>query len=141
MDAAADHFTAAAGEFHAAEARAAATAATTSSLELIQTLNKRAGAVERYFLLRDGLPGRRYFRHCLQAPGLYTGYAPKTLPGVYDAVSALDWATANAQASLAAERIEAAARALRGVGAAGGGGLGGSEGGGRRRWSVGGGET
>ena len=31
---------------------------------------------------------RKYFKHCLQAPGLYAGYAPKTLPGVYDAVCA-----------------------------------------------------
>ena len=50
----------------------------------------------------------------LQAPGLYTGYAPKSLPGVYDAVTAGDFARANEQAAVAAARIAAAAEFLAG---------------------------
>lgn len=76
---------------------------------VVTSLNERLAYTERRFLSPLGLPGRKYFQHVLQAPGLYTGYAPKTLPGVYDAVSAGDWATANAQAAVAAQRIEAAA--------------------------------
>ena len=79
----------------------------------VEALNERLAYTERHFLLDGGLPGRKYFKHCLQAPGLYTGYAPKTLPGVYDAVSSLDWPRARAQAALAAAQIEQAAAFLR----------------------------
>lgn len=78
----------------------------------LAALDERLAYTERQFLSADGLPKRKYFKHVLQAPGLYTGYAPKSLPGIYDAVSAGDWATANAQAQVAAERIEAAAKFL-----------------------------
>jgi N-acetylated-alpha-linked acidic dipeptidase len=32
-----------------------------------------------------GLPGRNWYKHLIYAPGRYTGYAPKTLPGVREA--------------------------------------------------------
>lgn len=36
-------------------------------------LNERLAMTERRFLTEEGLPGRRWFRHVLQAPGLYLG--------------------------------------------------------------------
>ena len=78
----------------------------------VAALNDRFAAVERRFLMAEGLPGRKWFRHCLQAPGLYTGYAQKTLPGVYDATTTEDWDVAQAQADRAAQHIAAAASAL-----------------------------
>lgn len=33
-----------------------------------------------------GLPGRQWFRHLLYAPGFYTGYGVKTMPGIREAV-------------------------------------------------------
>jgi len=110
LDAAHARFAAAAQRVGAAEA--ALTRSGDSAA--IAALNERLAYVERRFLAPNGLPGRKYFKHVLQAPGLYTGYAPKTLPGVYDAVSSGDFATANAQAQVAAERIEAAAAFLSG---------------------------
>jgi len=53
---------------------------------------------------------------CLQAPGLYAGYAPQALPGVHHALREGDWAEAQAQADACAERIRAAAGALAGPG-------------------------
>ena len=35
-----------------------------------------------------GLPGRPWYRHRIYAPGRYTGYAVKTLPGIREAVEA-----------------------------------------------------
>ena len=102
-------------EARTASLRAAATAATTSPADAaaaVAALDERLAYTERQFLSAGGLPGRKYFKHVLQAPGLYTGYAPKTLPGVYDAVAAGDWTTANEQAAIAAARIEAAAKFL-----------------------------
>ncbi len=42
--------------------------------------------IERGFLTDRGLPGRPWFRHQLYAPGFYTGYGVKTLPGVREAI-------------------------------------------------------
>ncbi len=36
--------------------------------------------------LAAGLPGRDWFKHRIYAPGTYTGYGVKTLPGVREAV-------------------------------------------------------
>ena len=80
--------------------------------EEVTALNERVGLVERQFLLSEGLPGRKWFRHCLQAPGLYTGYAAKTLPGIYEAIQAKHWDLAQSQILATALRVEAAAAYL-----------------------------
>ena len=41
---------------------------------------------ERSFLSENGLPGRPWFKHELYAPGLYTGYGVKTMPGIREAI-------------------------------------------------------
>ena len=33
-----------------------------------------------------GLPNRPWYRHLLYAPGLYTGYSVKTMPGVRETI-------------------------------------------------------
>lgn len=38
-----------------------------------EDLNERLAMTERRFLSEEGLPGRKWFRHVLQAPGLYLG--------------------------------------------------------------------
>ncbi len=43
---------------------------------------------ERDLTLDPGLPGRPWYRHRLYAPGRYTGYSVKTLPGIREAVEA-----------------------------------------------------
>jgi len=82
--------------------------------EAVAELNDRLGLLERRFLTEEGLPGRKWFRHCLQAPGLYTGYAPKTLPGVHHAIETRDWPTAQGQINVAAARTTEAAKFLLG---------------------------
>jgi N-acetylated-alpha-linked acidic dipeptidase len=46
-------------------------------------------------LLPAGLPGRDWFKHQIYAPGLYTGYGAKTLPGIREAAEAARWDEAN----------------------------------------------
>ncbi|MDZ7639157.1 MAG: transferrin receptor-like dimerization domain-containing protein [Bryobacterales bacterium] len=41
---------------------------------------------ERQLALTTGLPGRPWYRHPIYAPGLYTGYGVKTLPGVRESL-------------------------------------------------------
>ena len=49
-------------------------------------LNEILFRSERDLTLDPGLPGRPWFRHRIYAPGKYTGYAVKTLPGIREAV-------------------------------------------------------
>ena len=83
-----------------------------AAFDEIAAFNSRIGLLERSFLMDSGLPGRKWFRHCLQAPGLYTGYAAKTLPGIEEAISARDWDLAQSQIEACAVRITAAAASL-----------------------------
>lgn len=50
---------------------------------------------DQEMLLAEGLPRRPWFKHSLYAPGLYTGYGVKTMPGAREALDSHDWATAN----------------------------------------------
>jgi len=74
-------------------------------------LNDRLGLAERLFLAPAGLPKRKWFRHVLQAPGLYLGYAADVLPGIVQSARDENNATqANEQALVAAEHITSVAR-------------------------------
>lgn len=42
--------------------------------------------LERALQIPTGLPGRPWYKHALTAPGQYTGYGAKTLPGVREAL-------------------------------------------------------
>jgi N-acetylated-alpha-linked acidic dipeptidase len=62
---------------------------------------------ERAWLIDAGLPGRPFYKHQLVAPGTYTGYSAKTLPGVREAADAGRWDEANAQVGVLAGAIRA----------------------------------
>jgi N-acetylated-alpha-linked acidic dipeptidase len=59
-----------------------------------------------------GLPGRDWFRHFVYAPGLLTGYAVKTMPGVREAIEAGGWDEAERYAAMTAERLGAYAEGI-----------------------------
>ncbi len=46
---------------------------------------------ERMLIEDSGLPRRPWFKHHIYAPGFYTGYGVKTLPGVREAIEQKDW--------------------------------------------------
>jgi N-acetylated-alpha-linked acidic dipeptidase len=75
-------------------------------------LNDRLTLTERRFLAVEGLPSRPWFKHTLQAPGLYLGYAAEAFPGVRQALDVGDEPLAQSQADLAASRVAAAAAFL-----------------------------
>ena len=56
-----------------------------------------------------GLPRRPWFKHQIYAPGFYTGYGVKTLPGVREAVEQHNWKEAGEQVVVVADAIESAA--------------------------------
>ena len=49
-------------------------------------LNTLLFQAEKQLLIQAGLPGRPWYKHSIYAPGLYTGYCVKTLPGVREAI-------------------------------------------------------
>jgi N-acetylated-alpha-linked acidic dipeptidase len=62
---------------------------------------------EGKLLSSDGLPGREWYQHQIYAPGLYTGYDAKTLPGVREAVETQHYEEANQQARHVTEALKA----------------------------------
>jgi N-acetylated-alpha-linked acidic dipeptidase len=54
-------------------------------------LNQNIFQSERALIHDGGLPRRPWFRHQIYAPGFYTGYGVKTLPGVREAIENHDW--------------------------------------------------
>lgn len=62
---------------------------------------------ERKLLSDAGLPRREWFRHQIYAPGFYTGYGVKTLPGVREAMEQKNWSEAAAQVAVIAKTLEA----------------------------------
>jgi len=74
-------------------------------------LNDRILYTERQFI-GIGLPERPYYRHVLQAPGLYQGYAPQVLPGISQAIRAQNQRVAQVQTELTAHVIIRAATFL-----------------------------
>jgi N-acetylated-alpha-linked acidic dipeptidase len=61
---------------------------------------------ERLLTRNEGLPRRDWFRHQIYAPGFYTGYGVKTLPGIREAIEQRDWKEAAEQVDIAARTIE-----------------------------------
>lgn len=56
-----------------------------------QQLNGILMKVERAMIRKDGLPRRPWFRHQIYAPGYYTGYGVKTLPGIREGLEERNW--------------------------------------------------
>ena len=62
--------------------------------DAIHELNRGLIQSERRLIDDGGLPRRPWYRHLLYAPGFYTGYAVKTMPGVREALEQKDYAEA-----------------------------------------------
>jgi N-acetylated-alpha-linked acidic dipeptidase len=77
--------------------------------ERLVKANETIQRTERALTSGEGLPGRDWYRHQLYAPGLYTGYEAKTMPGVREAVEAQHWDEANQQAKSVAKALQSLA--------------------------------
>ena len=52
----------------------------------LKTINQQLALAERKLTNGQGLPRRPWMQHVLYAPGWYTGYSAKTMPGVREAI-------------------------------------------------------
>ena len=60
-------------------------------------MNKKLMLAEHVLTSETGLPRRGWYKHQIYAPGFYTGYGVKTLPGVREAIEQKDWKEAQEQ--------------------------------------------
>jgi len=72
------------------------------SLNVVYQNNLKSGAVstefnqelyraEQQLISETGLPRRSWYKHTLYAPGYYTGYGVKTMPGIREAIEQRNW--------------------------------------------------
>jgi len=82
----------------------------------LRALNSKLIRTERVLVHPDGLPGRPWFKHMLYAPGQYTGYGVKTIPGVREAIERKKWKEAESEIIRAALVLEAEAKLIESAG-------------------------
>lgn len=70
-----------------------------------EELNAILQKTEQQFITEEGLPRRPWFKHQLYAPGFYTGYGVKTLPGIREALEQRNWEEANDQMTILAKTL------------------------------------
>ncbi|HSZ59136.1 MAG TPA: M28 family metallopeptidase [Tepidisphaeraceae bacterium] len=74
---------------------------------MLESVNAQLIQTERRLTSADGLPRRPWFKNLIYAPGFYTGYGAKTLPGIREGIEQKHYEEAE-------KEIERVARALAG---------------------------
>ncbi|OGU01397.1 MAG: hypothetical protein A2085_06840 [Gemmatimonadetes bacterium GWC2_71_10] len=102
-----DALAAAGARFDSALARATSqgSAWVTRNQRALGTINRLIYQSERDLMHPLGLPRRPWYRHAIYAPGFYTGYGVKTMPGIREAVEQQNFAEARSQLSVVAATI------------------------------------
>ncbi|MGH9529391.1 MAG: transferrin receptor-like dimerization domain-containing protein, partial [Terriglobales bacterium] len=70
------------------------------------SLNQKLIMSERRLTNADGLPRRSWYTHLLYAPGVYTGYQPKTVPGVREGIEQKRYSEAEQEIVRVAKALE-----------------------------------
>ena len=80
-------------------------------------VNERLVQAERALTSTEGLKNRAWYVHMLYAPGFYTGYGVKTIPGVREAIEQGQWQDADREIARAASALEREATLISGISA------------------------
>lgn len=67
--------------------------------------NQRLFQAEQQLLTETGLPRRPWYKHTIYAPGYYTGYGVKTMPGIREAIEERNWKEAQEQIQIASQAL------------------------------------
>ncbi len=78
----------------------------------LENVNAKLLRSQRALTSPEGLPGRPWFKHLIYAPGRYTGYDVKTIPGVREAIEQKKWQKADAEIVRASQALDAEARLI-----------------------------
>ena len=103
LENAADELDNAAAKFEEAYAALPSGTASAAALAPVNALLRQS---DQALLLPDGLPKRPWYQHSLYAPGLYTGYGVKTMPGVREAIEQREWTRADEQVLKLADALK-----------------------------------
>lgn len=76
----------------------------------VERLNRMLYTTERLLGHEEGLPHREWFRHQIYAPGFYTGYGVKTMPGIREGIEEKTWDDVERYLSIVTNSIENLAR-------------------------------
>ncbi|MEN9686294.1 MAG: hypothetical protein RLZZ28_2080 [Bacteroidota bacterium] len=87
------------------QSAAAAWAGAMNNSAVHEAMNNALYKAEQQLLAVDGLPKRGWYKHTLYAPGFYTGYGVKTIPGVREAIEQRNWKEAKEQIIVVSEAI------------------------------------
>jgi len=71
-----------------------------------KSVNERLIQAERALTSTEGLKNRPWYVHMLYAPGFYTGYGVKTIPGVREAIEQGEWQNVDREIVRAAAAVE-----------------------------------
>ncbi len=71
----------------------------------LQNLGKLLIGTERALTRPEGLPGRPWYVHQIYAPGFYTGYGVKTLPGIRESIEGRKWDQAAREMEVVAQTL------------------------------------
>jgi N-acetylated-alpha-linked acidic dipeptidase len=108
LENAVDHLKRSAKDYDTALAAKGAGQSNANKAKLIEL----ARQTEQSLVVDVGLPGRDWYKHLIYAPGRYTGYDPKTLPGVREAIEEERWADVDRYAVLTGAALDAYADRL-----------------------------
>src|SRR6266853_1840545 len=75
----------------------------------LTALNQKLLESERRLTDPAGLPRRPWYKHMIYGPGVYTGYAPKTMPGIREAIEQRRWQEADMEIVRVAKVLESEA--------------------------------
>ncbi|HUQ65879.1 MAG TPA: transferrin receptor-like dimerization domain-containing protein, partial [Flavitalea sp.] len=81
--------------------------ATQLPAEKQKQLNAILYKAERSLISEKGLPRRSWYKHQVYAPGYYTGYGVKTLPGIREGIEERRWKEAQEYIEILANTLEA----------------------------------
>ena len=86
--------------------RAYASAVSAGRSAAARNANEKLIQAERALTSTEGLKNRPWYVHMLYAPGFYTGYGVKTIPGVREAIEQGQWQDADREITRAAAAIQ-----------------------------------
>jgi N-acetylated-alpha-linked acidic dipeptidase len=75
-------------------------------------VNQKLIRSERLLTRAEGLPQRPWYKHQIYAPGFYTGYGVKTLPGIREAIEQKRWSEAREHIARVASVLEDQAKLI-----------------------------
>ena len=90
-------------------------AVTEGRTNIAKGVNTRLIQAERALTSAEGLKNRPWYVHMLYAPGFYTGYGVKTIPGVREAIEQGEWQDADREIARAAAAVEREATLISGL--------------------------